>query len=368
MSCLAMPVRLPSADKPQEPLELIQAGRSLASVFLRATTSHARTPDSVPAWYVAAGRPICFVEYLPGEVSALPALCRPVDVDGLPNIQLAHTKIWRHHGEAVVWFIGHTRQSEPVAIRSLRLNLARLHTERECLRIILRHLSQGRLKVVPGHEASEHLQMYLNKSFKIFARHRRYGLEQSPILEAAYGYDDIVHADEQTLLLERLKEARRNVREAVQQGTGPGNRDTDRSLATYYIINSPGASVVDKRVQIGDVMAPITGVIGADNAIRNSFNAIDHSSTQTALSGNETLQRLVMAVATMGQQLTEDSAIQAARVIEVLMLNLTSSAASEEDVTAAGARLRSIAEAADQAGKEVINLLDLALARSDSPT
>jgi hypothetical protein len=70
----------------------------------------------------------------------------------------------------------------------------------------------------------------------------------------------------------------------------------------------------------------------------------------------------------MGQQLTEDSAIQAARIIEALTLNLTSSAANEEDIKAAGARLRSIAEAAGQAGEEVINLLDLALARSDSPT
>lgn len=162
---LEMDVNIFGAKHPRT-TSVARAGKPLAEAYCQASTSFQRNiPKECEPWWVTAGRPIIFWESGPVERTQIPywSLSAPVSDLGL--------SLWQAHvttadGVSIpIWFLFVDSESSRSAAyqnaRSLRICLLRLHAECECLRIILRHLSTGHLRVEQRSSSSDVLQLYL---------------------------------------------------------------------------------------------------------------------------------------------------------------------------------------------------------------
>ena len=352
--CMSIRTQLPS-NEPGTFHELLTVDRPLAAHILRSTTSTRRDADP-PGWWISSGQPVYYVQYFNHEVAGLPQLSKPVEVEGLSRLQLSHAAIWRHDRLVSIWFVEVSQNIDLDVARRLRICLLRLHAERQCLKLILRHITQGRIPIERGTEAGDRLQRYLSKSFSVFFAKQRFGIAQSEILASAYSYDALVSQDEGDALANQLRHVRRSVSMKVSNGLkSAAKREELAQTASYYIVDSPGVIIVDKRVQVGDVHAPITGVIGADNSVQNSFNTIQESSASEGT--KEHLKALADAVAAMCRELPEDKAKVAARDLEMFTQEATSENPRRSVLEALGNGLKETAAAVSAVGPGVASLV-----------
>ena len=90
-----------------------------------------------------------------------------------------------------MWLVG--IQSEDVdqgILRRLRLNLFRLHAERQGISETLRLIQQEKIEIVRNSEASDQLQRYLEAAVRFLGRETRDNLPQLDILKASEAAED----------------------------------------------------------------------------------------------------------------------------------------------------------------------------------
>ena len=143
-----------------------QVGPQLARAYLRASTS-AKLSGVVADWSVRGGSPVITVLHgrrdrllLPTDATVIPASAEH------RGLELAHW--WLHFAgtQRRVFSIGYGYDYGDVAdyafARQLRIDLVRLHCEREALRLVLTMVSTGQLAPAPRSPESDALQTYLN--------------------------------------------------------------------------------------------------------------------------------------------------------------------------------------------------------------
>lgn len=144
-------------------------GRQLAGAYLRSSTRHKMTADIQP-WWVESGAPLLLLVTDPLENVASNPQARFVFRS--PNLEVSH--FWLPHSGAdfSVWVLRQTHfaQEDDPLIRPIRLKLARLHTEREVLGVVLRAIATGRLQPKRGTDTSDKLQNYLNEATRTLQR------------------------------------------------------------------------------------------------------------------------------------------------------------------------------------------------------
>lgn len=260
--CLELPVRVGGEGfRP-----LFRSAKPLADHLLRSTTRHVeRTLPEVEDWWFVAGEPVLIVENLPSKLRQ-PRL-------GVQSIAAEERKVLigysrlEHKGctFGVWWLEGKFEGEIRDRIRLLRIHLLRLHAECEGLKGVLRALGRQRFSVEPGTEASENLQDYLNSSIGLLNRAKRFGFDQSELLDAALGFGDLVAPGQRTTLLTELEKARRNISRNVENFI----KERERKAA------SRGASLDIG----GDLKAVGPVIIIQCDSIQESFNqpgGIDH--------------------------------------------------------------------------------------------
>lgn len=112
---------------------------------------------------------------------------------------------------------------------------------------------------------------------------------------------------------------------------------------------------MDKSTQIGDVGGSITGVIGVDNVISESFNKIQGAAADDELKAK--LTELTAAVAAMCKQLPPDQAQVAARDLQTFTDEATSATPRRSLLAAIGEGLSTTAEAVEKVGAPVVALV-----------
>jgi hypothetical protein len=227
--CLSIPVSIPAGKGKFQTAELSACGGPLAAHYLRSSTERKLPPAATEPWWVRPGEPLLFIEYFHDELASLPPYARPVEGAQWDGIALHYGHVPHRAKMLGAWFLGREREVSGEVldtIRRLRIHLARLHSERDCLKQILRLVSQGKLQVQIGTAACDELQQYLMESVRLLSRQTRFGLPQPALLAAAQDLDSVVTEGERTALLEYLAKVRKNVFKIVEDYTRAGVTDS----------------------------------------------------------------------------------------------------------------------------------------------
>jgi hypothetical protein len=218
--------------------DLVGADRALADHLLRATTQLSALRDgwSPPSWWVSPGTPLLIVQYAaPDEASGLagPAATFPDERLESAGLRLSYRTVKIDELEVRVWAIETAGDSDSDAARGLRIHLARLHAERECLSRVLRLISSRSIPIVPGSRGTDLLQQYLRWAFRVQSEGVANGLPTQAILTSAYESDELVTPGERVSLLEELTDVRLNIRRLVERSTAPVPGETSAAPRPY---------------------------------------------------------------------------------------------------------------------------------------
>lgn len=367
---LSIPMRISALTEKghlkEQTTPLIEVGPLLGGFLLSSTTrtsrgSLARIPmiatfarRPVNEYWMSAGAPLIIVEqFLQRDRLTLPSGAKTITASPIRGAELHHLRMWAPGRNAFVWFVEISNSVDRDSLRRLRLHLARLHSEREALRGVLRLLALGQIPVVRNSPGSENLQVFLDRAYDIFFQKKRYGIESTQLLEAAYAIDDLISEDDRPALEQSLSMMRRSVSRKV-------GAIIDRVQGQAVRIDNANiwveeGNVVDKRVSVDNRGGIFTGVAGADAEINSSFNTLANSDTAPELKAQ--LEQLLAAVATMCQQLSPEQAETAARDARTFMEEASSAAPRKGMLEAIGHGLITAAKLASTVGMPVIQLV-----------
>jgi hypothetical protein len=173
-SLLAVPLRI---DGNEQSMPINAARAELGKLVLRSTTSRNNTPD-LALCKLRPGRPMIIVKYREGEIE--PAHGQPL----LPaeyHVDLSYRDVRLGNTEAQAWLLGTNESSDRDALHRVRIHLARLHAELECVRLVLSALPDLDISQLVLQKLKDYLQRFID----LLDKQQAYGHPQAPILKQA---------------------------------------------------------------------------------------------------------------------------------------------------------------------------------------
>ncbi|HNW63562.1 MAG TPA: hypothetical protein PKJ32_11205 [Piscinibacter sp.] len=292
-------------------MPLLKAGPTLAKRYLEASTNRQMPGDPQP-WWVVQGEPALLVEYADGDAVSLLPHARVVPSARVGAEILHHTWLEIAGKRLSTWTL---RNDHPATdrnqLRKLRIHLLRLHTERECLRLVLEAAMQQRLATtVPQ---ADELQAYLNAALPVVTRPLSHGVEQSQLLEIARAAWSAALPGQST-----------SFAALGQQVADKVARYVRRSEAVAPVITHVFGDQMNTHIQMGNVtVAGDFNLVTAQN-IQNSFNKAAGSDVPVPL--KDALKELTTKVAELAKQLPPEKAEQVSKDLAAL----TTEAVSKE--------------------------------------
>jgi hypothetical protein len=315
---LSIPVRVPNAkqktvpdmkQKTQSMVELVRAGVILAPHYLAATTGRRLNYQiNLHPWWFCSGNPALFVEYPDRYPAPLPMHTRHVlDV---PEAKAKVSHAWLEFNEKRVsaWFVSAGR-GDPDTVRRLRIHLSRLHAERECLRLVLYHIRNGKFDLAKNSDIAV-IQQYINDSLRAIEKPKRFGLPQSAMLDAAQHALDIAFEGTVASILQTRRQVAAKVEDYIRRA---------QNTATVTYIGGNMTTITMSGVSVtGDF-----NLVTAEN-IQNSFNKAANAEVDIEL--KEKLKSLAVEVANLVAKLPPADA----EIVSQDLKSLTSAAVSKE--------------------------------------
>ncbi|MBN2056131.1 hypothetical protein JW905_14470 [bacterium] len=163
---LGMPVHVQSPAGKGTECDLFHAGKHLAALYRSATTSTCHASPLQEEWWVQPGIPVVFLECSAAVAQGIPFRARMIPVKDFA-FEVFHCLVPFQGTDIRLWIAGSppkVSEEDTGALRRLRIYLLRLQAEHECLRLVLRHLIQRRLKAASRSDESQELQRYLNEA------------------------------------------------------------------------------------------------------------------------------------------------------------------------------------------------------------
>lgn len=175
----------------QRHVELIHARKFLAQHYLAATTNRQVNPPVNPqAWWFSPGKPALIIEV--DENCSLPYVFPYTKhVLDVPEAAASIFHTWLdfdNQQSCSTWFIA-TGKGDPDAVRRLRINLTRLHTERECLNIALANigtLNGYRIVLKEKFNQLDSIRQYIKKSLASIQADQAFGMDRKSMFVAAH--------------------------------------------------------------------------------------------------------------------------------------------------------------------------------------
>ena len=295
-------------------VKLISAGKVLAQHYLAATTRR-KPPVKLESWWFCAGTPALVVEFPSSNPISLPPHAQ--HVLNVPDAQaeISHAWLEFENKPCSAWFVG-IGQGDPDAVRRLRINLTRLHAERECLNLVLANVGtglKGRLNLEKDLVQLDEIQQYLKNSLVSIQKPERFGMNQASMFEAAHDAFGIALAGQEATLSQLRQDIAVTVDKYIRRAEDKGKVITN--------INYGGVMTT---IQMGNVQVGGDFTVVTAKNIENSFNKAAASDVSNEL--KENLKLLAIEVAKLAKELP---AKEAERVTNDLSA-LTSEAVSGE--------------------------------------
>src|SRR5262249_36137240 len=188
---------------------LYSQGPNLAKLYLHATTA-ANLAKDLEVALVSAGNPVVLVEYDVHELESVPHLAHRFETSQVAEI--AFTRLIHRGREVGVWFI-----KRRVRARYARLAILRLHAEHEVLGLVLRAIAKETIHFQPRTQQGNQLQDYLSKAIRFLSNNTWQGVELAELAGIVAAYYQLTSEPERVLLLEGLKDARRQILAKVKE-------------------------------------------------------------------------------------------------------------------------------------------------------
>jgi hypothetical protein len=381
-SIFNLPVRMIDAQGSVVGGCLLGIERHLAQKYLQATTGYDNGQlQRTEKWWLKAGTPLTLIEYvIDRDIEELPRASKRVTTLRDSSVDLSHCRVELHGRRLGVWFLGiRPGETNLDFLRRLRINLLRLHAEKEGLKQMLRLIAQRRIIVESGTAASDpnhpsqHLQDYLHNAIRFLSKESFYGLPQSDILEAAHDFEEFVSEGERETLLSQLAPIRRNLLRNVEAFVAPqraGSGFIVNITGVQYFINrehSGNITMTNQSLNIGGEGSVFHGDVNvnqvAARTIQGSFNRVANADVDAEL--KRELEALATAVGEMLKHMPDETEQkQAAQDLETLTNEVLSESPrrqwyelSAEGLIKAAKTVGEIAEPVVKAAAAVLALL-----------
>jgi hypothetical protein len=355
----------------KESQPLFSLGPKLASAYLAASTRR-KGGQSLPteAWWFRVGAPLLVIEYGDGDIGELPKYSRHVTTLVRTGVQLDHCRIESHGMRFGVWFLGVNDSAltsvNKQRVRRLRLNLLRLHAERDSIRQILRLIAQERIAIKRGTTSSERLQQYLDESVRLLSKEHRDNLPQSEILEAAQDYEDFVTPGERETLGAQLSSIRKTLLQRLEKITEQSRAqsgiiyDIHATSVTFNYEQNGSKTVNTQTIDFGSGNTITDVNVVAARTIQESWNRTAGANINPEL--RNALQDLHKAVAGMSKQLPEPKQAETAKDLATLSSEALSQAPRKKWYELSAEGLLEAAKAVGETAAPVVTAVKTVLA------
>jgi hypothetical protein len=312
------------------PVPLCHAEKSISLQYLLSTTKRVSgKPHPYETWWVASGAKQLIVEYSGGHAWSGSA---EAEITKFPE----HTVLIAEFGEMTVHHCWLSCQNQPISTwflgigpladsscRRYRLNIARVHTEFESLKCVLRLIAQGTLSIEPRTSLADALTKYLRASIKFLLRPPQSEMPDSSPLVQVMGMTELVLTGERESLLRNLNGLRPNIVRMVEHVTAPDRLKyaglqvvTNNAYFGSYTVNDQSVKISGNDITVGNVTIAST--------IQGSFNHVEKSSAKPELKA--LLGALHSDVAKMASRLPPQAGEAVARDLQAFSAEAVSAA------------------------------------------
>lgn len=306
------------SKKTSKTVELIHAGKDIAQHYLAATTNRKLEPPVNPQpWWYIPGTPALVIEVKEGcsLPTVFPYTQHVLDVPEA-SASIFHTWLnFDNHEPCSAWFMV-MGKGDPDAVRRLRINLTRLHAERECLHRVLaniRTVSGCKIRIEENFDQLDAINSYIKDALASIQKPKQFGMNRSSMFEAAHDAFGIEFGGDEATLQKLGWQLAENVENYIR-------RAENKAKITTVIYK--GAMITN--IQMGNVtVSGDFNLVTAKN-IENSFNKVEKSEVNSDL--KDKLKELTVEVANLAKQLPKDKAEEVTRYLD----SLTSEAVAEK--------------------------------------
>lgn len=308
---------------------LADAGPFVSDLYFRGSTIKEQRYDYWHQDFVIPGSPLLVVQF-EEEHEEFNALMKTTSlvthVDRRADSEVRHCWLQRPNKNPLgMWIINHKYDGEDYDLRKFRKHLARLHSERQCLKIVLREISRGHIEVKRGTLQSDNLQSYLRRASKLFL-HREMLYENkinSPVNDAL-DYEELVSPGARCSLGERLSDIRGQIRKKLEMAIEEDvhRRDSRRNWIGHSFVKIGAINLTEKKIKIGDI-GSFQGNLTQAESIEGSFNSTSTPGQESELDG--LLKTLFTQVTQLCKELDQSRAEQVRRDLELLVAEAKSS-------------------------------------------
>lgn len=182
------------ASVEDKPVKLYKAGIPLTERYQRESTSKKKHSEINPN-YVQSGEITILLIYTRHERLKIPNRSFPLENIELTNdkgsIELQGYKLKQDGYDIKVWLINLPSefrlmpQKDKNIVRDLRMNLLRIHLEKETIKILLSAIQSGEIEIEKGSSAAKQVNAYFKRTSEKLFRKSRFEIEQKNLLDYA---------------------------------------------------------------------------------------------------------------------------------------------------------------------------------------
>jgi hypothetical protein len=199
--------------------------------------------------------------------------------------------------------------------RRLRIHLARVHTERECLKQVLRFLDTDRLQFAGYEPAHDRVQLYLNAVFSRLNRPTFDGLPQDSLARAMEDQSEAITEEMRDRVLGQMASARQALQAKAQTGLATRGPIVNYTFEKEVVMTGGNiGGSYNQKVVVGPG-GTIQGSV-ANGVIQDSIKSIESSDANDELKAE--LKKLTALVQDMVGHLDETQAKRAANQLKTL--------------------------------------------------
>lgn len=205
-------------NKNLPPVSLFESGKNIASCYADASTA-AKLRDQYIYNNLISGNPLALVVYNNSKPVQLPANAKLVlsEIDAIKHIN----KVTLHsimlpigHQRLKMWLLGIPDLDKKLSssdqllwdktLRDLRINLSRIHIEKETTAVILTNINTKSIRFKKQSDEANLIEFYLGKISEKILKKKRFNLDQNNLLDFALKCDIDIYAGENQTLEELL--------------------------------------------------------------------------------------------------------------------------------------------------------------------
>ncbi|MFN0175957.1 MAG: hypothetical protein ACKVU0_15000 [Saprospiraceae bacterium] len=208
---IALKIKIAQKGKASAESSILESGPALAKRYLENSTISKASPPP-EKWWVSAGQPVMMIIAPDSKQKVKGVVTDPYRDSSFQSIGLddiyhytlhfpseASTAVWRFHPNSARF------EEFKYEIRSLRVNILRMHVEKECLIEVLRHIIGNHFILDREAQECQNLQHFLAVTLKKLQLAQKNPVATKATLNRVFQLHELAHKAEISNLLQQLE-------------------------------------------------------------------------------------------------------------------------------------------------------------------